>query len=43
MQFIETDYQWADIFTKPLCVERFNFIKKEREFELYLRMMFASE
>jgi len=28
IQFIDTDHQWADIFTKPLTVERFNFIKK---------------
>ena len=30
MQFIDTDNQWADIFKQPLCVERFNFIKKNR-------------
>ena len=28
IQFIDTDHQWADIFTKPLTEERFNFIKK---------------
>jgi len=28
LQFIDTEYQWADIFTKPLTVERFDFIKK---------------
>ena len=28
IQFIDIDHQWADIFTKPLTVERFNFIKK---------------
>ena len=27
IQFIDTDHQWANIFTKPLTVERFNFIK----------------
>ena len=29
IQFIDTDNQWANIFTKPLIIERFNFIKKE--------------
>lgn len=28
IQFIDTDHRWADIFTKPLTIERFNFIKK---------------
>jgi hypothetical protein len=28
LKFIETENQWADIFTKPLAVERFDFIKK---------------
>jgi len=28
IQFVDTDHQWADIVTKPLTVERFNFIKK---------------
>jgi len=28
IQFIDTEHQWADIFTKPLTVERFDFIKK---------------
>jgi len=37
IQFIDIDYQWADIFTKPLTVERFNFIKK------YLNMHFNTE
>jgi len=37
IQFIDTDHQWADIFTKPLIVERFNFIKKN------LNMHFVSE
>jgi len=29
IQFIDNEYQWADIFTKPLTVERFDFIKKD--------------
>ena len=37
IQFIDTDHQSADIFTKPLTVERFNFIKKN------LNMHFVSE
>ena len=37
IQFIDTDHQWADIFTKPLTVERFNFIKKN------FNMHFVSE
>ena len=37
IQFIDTDHQWADIFTKPLTVDRFNFIKKN------LNMHFVSE
>jgi hypothetical protein len=28
IQFIDTGHQWADIFTKPLTEERFDFIKK---------------
>ena len=28
IQFIDTEHQWADIFTKPLTVERFDFLKK---------------
>jgi len=28
IQFIDTENQWADIFTKSLTVERFDFIKK---------------
>ena len=28
LKFIETENQWVDIFTKPLAVERFDFIKK---------------
>jgi len=28
IQFIDTKHKWVDIFTKPLTVERFDFIKK---------------
>ena len=28
IQFIDTEHQLADIFTKPLSIERFDFIKK---------------
>jgi len=34
IQFIETERQWADIFTKPLAVERFDFIKKHLNMSL---------
>jgi hypothetical protein len=27
MQLIDADHQWPDIFTKPLTIERFEFIK----------------
>jgi len=37
IQFIDTEYQWADIFIKPLIVERFDFIKKN------LNMHFVSD
>ena len=37
IQFIDTDHHRADIFTKPLIVERFNFIKKN------LNMHFVSK
>ncbi|KEH33597.1 hypothetical protein MTR_3g448730 [Medicago truncatula] len=37
IQFIDTEHQWADIFTKPLSVERFDFIKKN------LNMHFVSD
>jgi len=37
IQFIDTKHQWADIFTKPLIVERFDFIKKN------LNMHFLSD
>ena len=37
IQFIDTENQWADIFTKPLTVERFDFIKKN------LNMHFVSD
>jgi len=28
IKFIDTEHQWPNIFTKPLIVERFDFIKK---------------
>jgi len=34
IQFIDTEHQWADIFTKPLTMERFDFIKKKIEHAL---------
>jgi len=37
IQFIDTKHQWDDIFTKPLIVERFDFIKKN------LNMHFVSD
>jgi len=37
IQFIDTEHQWADIFTKTLTVERFDFIKKN------LNMRFVSD
>ena len=37
IQFIDAEHQWADIFTKPLTVERFDFIKKN------LNMHFVSD
>jgi hypothetical protein len=37
IQFIDTEHQWADIFNKPLTVERFDFIKKN------LNMHFVSD
>ena len=37
IQFIDTNHQWADIFTKPLTEERFDFIKKN------LNMHYVSE
>ncbi len=27
IQFIDTDHQWVDIFTKPLAEDRFKFIR----------------
>jgi len=37
IKFIDTEHQWADIFTKPLTMERFDFIKKN------LNMHFVSD
>jgi hypothetical protein len=37
IHFIDTEHEWADIFTKPLNVERFDFIKKN------LNMHFVSD
>ncbi|WJX25005.1 hypothetical protein P8452_14083 [Trifolium repens] len=37
IQFIDTEHQWADIFTKPLAIERFDLSKKN------LNMHFISE
>jgi hypothetical protein len=37
IQFIDTKHQWADIFTKPLTEEGFDFIKKN------LNMHFVSD
>jgi hypothetical protein len=37
IQFIDTEHQWADIFTKPLAIDRFDFIKKN------LNMVFVCE
>jgi hypothetical protein len=37
IQFIDTDRQWDDIFTKPLAIERFDCIKRN------LNMHFISE
>jgi hypothetical protein len=37
IKFIDTEHQWADIFTKPLTVERFDFTKKN------LNMHFVSD
>jgi len=37
IQFIDTEQQWADIFTKPLTIERFDFRKKN------LNMHFVSD
>ena len=34
LKFIDTDHQWADIFTKPLSEDRFNFILKHRSMKL---------
>jgi len=31
IQFIDTDHQWVDIFTKPLREEIFDFIKNSMD------------
>ena len=28
IQYVDTDHQWADIFTKPLSEDRFTLIRK---------------
>ena len=35
-KFINTDHQWADVFTKPLSEDRFNFILKHLGLQLFL-------
>jgi hypothetical protein len=37
IQFIDIEHQWTDIFTKPLAIDQFDFIKKN------LNMVFVSE
>ena len=34
IKFVDTDHQWADIFTKPLAEDRFNFIRRNLNFHL---------
>ena len=34
LKCIDTDHQWADVFTKPLAEDRFNFILKHLNMEL---------
>ena len=34
LKFIDTDHQWADIFTKPLAKDRFKFILKNLNLDL---------
>src|ERR1044072_218409 len=34
LQFIDTDHQWADIFTKPLVEDRFKFILENLSMDL---------
>jgi hypothetical protein len=33
LNFVDTDHQWADIFTKPLSEDRFKFILKNLSME----------
>src|SRR4051812_8618356 len=34
LNFVDTDHQWADIFTKPLAEDRFKFILKNISMDL---------
>ena len=34
LKFYDTDHQWADVFTKPLSEDRFNFILKNLSMKL---------
>ena len=34
LNFVDTDHQWADIFTKPLSEDRFKFILKNISMEI---------
>ena len=36
LKFIDTDHQWADIFTKPLVEDRFSLILKHLNMADYL-------
>ena len=36
LKFVDTDHQWADIFTKPLAEDRFNFILKNLNMDFCL-------
>lgn len=40
VKFVDTNPQWANIFTKPLAEVKFNFIKKEFKYSLYQRLNF---
>jgi len=43
IQFIDTEHQSTDIFTKPLTVERFDFIKKNLNMHFVPDYMLNSE